>query len=104
MGENEWPKGVTQAKNLGRHRRKHITMLGMLITYKRTRTGKGELMKFITLEDPTGTFEVTLFPKTYQRFGHLLNSKGPFWSRDKLRKTMERERLPLCGWGNTTGR
>ncbi len=78
LGEDQWPKGVTQARNLRRHRRKHITMLGMLITYKRTRTGKGELMKFITLEDPTGTFEVTLFPKAYQRFGHLLNSKGPF--------------------------
>ncbi len=78
IDQNQWPKGITKAKHLNQHRRKYVTLLGMVVTYKITRTGKGELMKFVTLEDPTGTFEVTLFPKTYQRFSHLFNSKGPF--------------------------
>ncbi len=78
VGPETWPRGVLKARNLPGHRGKIVTMMGQLITYKRTRTGKGELMKFLTLEDPTGTFEVTLFPKAYKRFGHLLGSKGPF--------------------------
>ena len=78
IGEDNWPEGVLQAKDLNQFRGKLVTMMGRLITYKRTRTGKGELMKFLSLEDPTGTFEVTLFPKMYQKFGHLLQNQGPF--------------------------
>ncbi|MFQ5481582.1 MAG: DNA polymerase III subunit alpha [Nitrospinaceae bacterium] len=76
--EARWPQGVTRARDLHAVRRKLVTMTGLLVTYKSTRTTQGELMKFISLEDPTGIFEVTLFPKVYNRFGHLLRSKGPF--------------------------
>ncbi len=41
-------------------------------------------MKLLTLEDPTGTFEVTLFPSEYKRFGHLLGSKGPFFVKGQM--------------------
>ena len=59
-------------------------MLGIIVTHKSTRTIKGELMKFISFEDPTGTFEVTLFPKVYQQFGHILIGKGPFIIKGKI--------------------
>lgn len=39
--------------------------------------GRG-CMKFITMEDAFGLTEVVLFPKVYQRYGHLLRSHGPF--------------------------
>ena len=55
---------------------KLVTLIGWAITYKRTRTGKNELMKFMTLEDATATFEVTLFPRVYKQFGHLLHDRG----------------------------
>ena len=35
-------------------------------------------MKFLTLEDATGLFEAILFPKTYQKYGHLIRSHGPY--------------------------
>lgn len=35
-------------------------------------------MKFLTLEDAAGLFEAILFPKTYQKYGHLLTSHGPY--------------------------
>ncbi|MGP0628183.1 DNA polymerase III subunit alpha [Nitrospina sp. 32_T5] len=76
--EKTWPRGFIPAKDLATTRRKFVTMIGLLVTYKSTRTTKGELMKFVSLEDPTGIFEVTLFPKVYRKYGHLLRDKGPF--------------------------
>ena len=45
---------------------------------------KNELMKFMTLEDTTATFEVTLFPRVYKRFGHLLHDRGPYIIRGRV--------------------
>ena len=70
--------GILPAKSLHRHSGKVGTLVGWLVTYKRTRTDKGELMKLITLEDSTGLFEAILFPKVYRRFGHLLQGRGPY--------------------------
>ena len=41
-------------------------------------------MRFVSLEDPTGIFEVTLFPKVYQKFGHVLVDKGPFVVKGRI--------------------
>ena len=79
-----WPTGFTRAKDLAKARCKWVTLLGIVITYKSTRTSKGELMKFVSLEDPTGIFEVTLFPKIYKQFGHLLAEKGPFVIKGRI--------------------
>jgi DNA polymerase III alpha subunit len=40
-------------------------------------------MKFLSMEDETGTFEVTLFPKAYRRFGGSVDGRGPYlvWAR-----------------------
>jgi error-prone DNA polymerase len=73
-----WPSGFTRARDIEKVNPKLVTMLGLLVTYKSTYTNKGERMKFVSLEDPTGIFEVTLFPKIYQKFGHVLIDKGPF--------------------------
>ena len=80
-----WPEGFTRAKDMTKVNRSLVTMLGILVTYKSTRTVKGELMKFISLEDPTGIFEVTLFPKIYQQFGHVLAEKGPFIVKGRIK-------------------
>jgi DNA polymerase III alpha subunit len=62
------------------------TLFGILVTDKSTRTAKGERMKFVSLEDPTGIFEVTLFPKVYQKFGYVLTDKGPFVVKGRIEK------------------
>lgn len=42
-----------------------VSMLGLVVDVKQTRTKKGELMGFAQLEDEFGTVSVTLFPKEY---------------------------------------
>lgn len=55
-----------------------ITLVGWLIAERRVAVADRGAMKFLTLEDPGGVYEAVLFPETYQRFGHLLDSQGPF--------------------------
>ncbi len=104
---------IIPASKLKHHAGRLITLAGWLTTAKRTRavpksqrrqpgsplqTGdessseapRGQLMKFMTLEDATACFEVTLFPKVYRRFGHLLYDRGPFIVRGRV------EREGLC--------
>jgi len=81
-----WPKGFTRARDLDKIHFSFATMMGIIVTQKSIRTTQGKLMKFISFEDPTGTFEVTLFPKVYQRFGHILIDKGPFIIKGKIEK------------------
>jgi DNA polymerase III alpha subunit len=48
------------------------------MTSKRIRTRKGEIMKFLSLEDLTGTFEAVIFPKEYEKYAPLTLSMGPY--------------------------
>lgn len=60
--------------------------MGWLVTAKRTRTFKNEVMKFLMLEDTTAAFEVTLFPGIYRRFGNLLYDRGPYIVRGRVER------------------
>lgn len=51
---------------------------GLLIAAKSVTTKKGERMKFLSLEDRHGTFEVTLFPRVWRKVGHLIEDGGVF--------------------------
>lgn len=75
---------VIAARDLSRYAGRLVTLAGWMITAKRTRTGKRELMKFMTLEDPTACFEVTLFPKIYRQFGALVYDRGPYLVRGRV--------------------
>ena len=55
-----------------------ISMAGWLIAERRHGLKGRGCMKFLTLEDAAGVFEAILFPKTYQAYGHLLTSHGPY--------------------------
>ena len=44
---------------------KKVTVAGVQEGIKRIQTKKGETMAILTIEDPTGKIEVTLFPRTY---------------------------------------
>jgi len=61
-----------------------VTLAGWLVNSKRTRTVNNQFMKFLMLEDATDTFEVTLFPGIYKRFGPLLFDRGPYWVRGRV--------------------
>lgn len=71
--------GTVPAEALARHAGRRVRAYGWLVTWRRARVHKtGEMMKFITLEDFTATFEVTLFPEAYRRCGAELSGPGPY--------------------------
>ena len=41
-------------------------------------------MRFITLEDPSGTIEGVFFPDAYLRFAHVLQGEGPYLLRGRV--------------------
>jgi len=68
------------ACDLERYAGRRVRLYGWLVTWRRTRVHKtGEMMKFVTLEDFTATFEVTLFPKVYREQGRKFGGQGPYW-------------------------
>lgn len=69
---------VTNASELPKRKGKKVTAVGWLMTSKRIRTRKGDIMKFLSLEDLTGTFEAVIFPKEYEKYAHLTLSMGPY--------------------------
>jgi len=78
-------RGTVAARDLRRHVGRRVTMIGWLIASKLLRTHKTrEFMKFLSLEDLTDTFEVTLFPRAYRRFASLTLGPGPFRIRGKV--------------------
>jgi DNA polymerase-3 subunit alpha len=60
--------GNLTAKEVG----KSITLAGIEEGIKKLVTKKGESMAILTLEDPTGKMEVTLFPRTYNEAQKVL--------------------------------
>ncbi len=77
---DQLPDGLTPARDLDRHVGRRVTVAGWLVHGQRTKTVHGEQMKFLTMEDKTAIYEVTLFPRAYQRTGHNLagGTRGPF--------------------------
>lgn len=69
---------IVAGKDIIQNVGKEINVIGWIITSKRVRTKKGEQMKFLTMEDKTACFEVTLFPKIYREFGNVLRGRGPY--------------------------
>jgi len=72
-------EGTAAARDLRRHIGRRVTVIGWQITAKLIRTHQTrEFMKFLSLEDLTDTFEVTLFPRAYRQYAPLTLSPGPF--------------------------
>ena len=57
---------------------KYARMVGWYMASKRIKTKKGEIMKFLSLEDLSDTFEAVLFPRAYERYAAQTLSLGPF--------------------------
>ena len=54
-----------------------VTVAGVRQTSRRSRTSKGEMMMFLTLEDLQGTLDVILFPDVYGAAKSFINSNMP---------------------------
>lgn len=69
---------IVKAKDLNKYRGKNVRLIGWYMTSKRIRTRKGDIMKFLSLEDTTGTFEAVIFPREYEKFAEITMSMGPY--------------------------
>ena len=69
---------IIKAADMKNYNGKKVRMFGWYMTSKRISTKKGEVMKFLSLEDLTGTFEAILFPNVYARFAEKTLSMGPY--------------------------
>ncbi|MBN1348621.1 DNA polymerase III subunit alpha [candidate division KSB1 bacterium] len=67
-----------EAKDIHNYVGQIVSMVGWLVTGKLIATKHQELMEFYSFEDLTALYETTFFPKTYQRFCHLINHSQPF--------------------------
>lgn len=73
--ENE---NIVSASDMKKNNGKRIKMVGWFMTSKRIKTRKGEIMKFLSLEDLTETFEAVIFPKAYKKYAEQTMSMGPY--------------------------
>jgi len=81
-------KGIryVHARDLRKWIGKPVTTIGWQITGKTVQTKDGEAMKFVSFEDPTGTYETVFFPKVYNRFCHMLNAARPYLLKGKVQE------------------
>jgi len=71
-------KDIIKAADMGKYDKRKVKMIGWYMASKRIRTRKGEAMKFISLEDMTGTFEAVIFPRVYAGIAEKTLSMGPY--------------------------
>lgn len=69
---------IIKSTDMIKHKGKYVKMIGWYMTSKRIRTKKGDIMKFLSLEDLYGTFEAVIFPKVYYKYAELTMSMGPY--------------------------
>jgi len=69
---------IVKAKDLAKNQNRKIKMVGWFMTSKRIKTKNGDIMKFLSLEDLSATFEAVIFPKTYSKYAELTISMGPY--------------------------
>lgn len=69
---------IVNAIDMEKVKGKRIKMIGWYMSSKRIKTKKGDIMKFLSLEDLTGTFEAVIFPRTYNMVAEQTLSMGPY--------------------------
>ena len=70
---------LESASKLVQNSGKRVKMMGWMIAARRIRTKRGNrYMKFMSMEDKTGTYEVTLFPDAYKRLAPKTMGQGPY--------------------------
>ena len=77
-------KSIVKASEIEKYANKKVKMIGWYMTSKRIKTRKGDIMKFISLEDTTGTFETVIFPNVYSKVAEKTLSMGPYLIEGKV--------------------
>ncbi len=76
----EWNEKLSliPSNQIKNYKGKKIKMIGWYMSSKRIRTKKGDIMKFLSLEDLSGTYEAVIFPKVYSVVAEKTLSMGPY--------------------------
>lgn len=74
LAPGELARSKVNSAELERHLGETVTLTGWVIAQRRAVTKKRDYMQFLTLEDPHGTFEATVFPADYDRLGTAVRS------------------------------
>jgi hypothetical protein len=61
-----------------------VTLVGHVAALKETATKSGNRMAFVTLEDMTGTIEVTVFPEPFKAAAPFLRGRAPIVVRGRV--------------------
>jgi len=69
---------ILKADQMENNRGRMVKMIGWYMASKRIKTKKGTIMKFLSLEDLTGTFEAVIFPRVYEYYAEKTMSMGPY--------------------------
>ncbi len=77
-------KNIVKAADMQKYNGKKIKMIGWYMASKRVTTSKGGIMKFLSLEDKTETFEAVIFPEAYRKYAELTISMGPYLIEGKV--------------------
>jgi DNA polymerase III alpha subunit len=82
----EWNEKLSliSSDQMESHAGKKVKMIGWYMSSKRVRTKKGDIMKFLSLEDLYGTYEAVIFPKVYSVVAEKTLSMGPYIVEGKI--------------------
>ena len=69
---------ITKAEEMILKHGQYVNMIGWYMASKRVKTKTNEIMKFLSLEDLTGSYEAIIFPRTYKKYAELTLSMGPY--------------------------
>jgi DNA polymerase-3 subunit alpha len=69
------------------------SMGGIVSGLRQLKTKKGERMAAFTLEDPTGGFEVVVYPEAFRQYGHLIDTDAMLVVRGKFERDEESARF-----------
>jgi DNA polymerase III alpha subunit len=75
---------IVHASEMEYNKGRNVKMIGWYMASKRIKTKKGTIMKFLSLEDLTGTFEAVIFPRVYEMNAEKTMSMGPYILEGKV--------------------
>ncbi len=73
-----------------------VSLGGVVSSFRRLQTKKGDTMAVFQLEDMTGTIEVLMWPTIFERFKHFLESDSPICVRGRCDVDARGEVKVLC--------
>ena len=78
LGEQIGRSGAITTVEAAERVGQRVVVAGVKQTSRRSRTARGEMMMFLTLEDLDGTLDVIFFPDVYRQARGITSSQAPF--------------------------